>query len=111
MSKFCLMFQDNIIKEKNCKDEVQTILDLMKPLKDFLGGSHAFNNDFAFDDTERNDYASKKSEKVAASFALKLDVVNYSLYAGDLVLDNSFSTTACNKKKNDFVNGQICDLI
>ena len=49
--KVCLMYQPIIeqseIVENNCKDVVQTMSDLMEPLRDFIDGFRAFGDGIA----------------------------------------------------------------
>ena len=99
---------DNI--KRNCKDVVQTMSDLMVPFSDCMDGSLASNDGFAVEDVKRNDNALIKREEVSASFAVKLHTAGCVVDTDEMVLDNTSFTTAF-KKKDDFVNGEIGDLI
>ena len=111
--KICLMRQGNIKQSENRnklgKDVVQTMPDLIKPFSDFIDGSRAFGDDFALEDTERNDYALDKSEKVSDCFAVKRDILSHVLNTGEVVLDGSAPTTVCKEKNDDFVTDEISD--
>ena len=103
------MHQDNSkqsqMKEKNCKNVVQTVPGLKKSFSDFVDGTLAFADSFALEDEVRNDYDLNKSEKVSTCCAVKLKAVSYVFNTGDIPLNNSVSSTAC--EKNAFVNGKI----
>ena len=110
--KNCLTSQDIIQQSENHhKNVIQTVSDLMESPNEYIDGSHALDDGFALEYSEKNDYALNGSGKVSTRLAGRSHVVNYVVNTGGVMLDNGVSTTTCKKKDDNFVNDEICYFI